>query len=194
MNESIYCPYCHKYTFLTRRGEWPSQYGKYWIGECNSCHRAVLVKDYHGVNNPQEIYPAPLPEPVDERVPSPIRKDFEEALRCFSISAFRAAGVMARRALQSCCLDKGAREEEKLVKQIEWLFEQRIITKELKDWAHEVRLVGNDAAHPKNPKEDQPITKEDAKVILDLLEQFTNVLYVAPAIAEESRKAREQKK
>lgn len=91
-----------------------------------------------------------------------------------------------------CCLDKGAKKGT-LENQIDWLFEQRIITKDLKDWAHEVRLVGNDAAHPQKPTEDKSITKGDAKVILDLLTQFTNVLYVAPAIAAESKKSRQQK-
>lgn len=189
MSKSIYCPYCHKYTLLTKRGDFTSQYGVYWMGECNSCHKVVLVSDHL-----DQIYPTPLPKPVDERIPDSIRKDFKEAQKCFSIGAFRAAGVMARRALQNCCLDKGAKEKDNLEKQISWLFEQGIITKDLKEWAHEVRLTGNDAAHPKKSEEDQPVTEEDAKEILDLLEQFTNVLYVAPAIAEERRKLREKPK
>ncbi|MBI4723352.1 MAG: DUF4145 domain-containing protein [Candidatus Stahlbacteria bacterium] len=191
MENSIYCPYCYKYTYLTNRGGWSNGQTQYWMGECNSCHRVVL-----GVEEPEEhtMYPLPLPKPVDERIPEPIRKDFEEALKCFSIEAYRAAGVMARRAMQSCCLDKGASEDKKLNNQIEWLFTERIITKELKDWANEVRLTGNDAAHPKKPAEDKSVTREDTKEILDLLEQFTNVLYVAPAIAEERRKSRTQDK
>jgi len=178
---------------LTDKAEWLSRkFGKYWIGECNNCHRGVLVKDYFRADLADEIYPTPLPKPVDERIPSSIRRDFEEALKCFGISAFRATGVMARRALQGCCLDKGAKKG-KLQEQIDWLFEQRIITKHLNDWAHEVRLVGNDAAHPQKPREDKPITKDDAEAIVNLLTQFTNVLYVAPAIAAKSRKSRQQK-
>lgn len=193
MEKSVYCPYCHRYTLLSERAIWDSHnYGRYWIGECNFCHKGVLLKGSYE-QYPEEIYPSPLPEPVDERIPPSIRGDFEEALKCFGIGAFRATGVMARRALQGCCLDKGAKKG-KLQEQIDWLFGQGIITKNLKDWAHEVRLVGNDAAHPQKPTEDKPITKGDAKVILDLLRQFANILYVTPAIAAESRKSRQQKK
>ncbi|GAI30940.1 unnamed protein product, partial [marine sediment metagenome] len=85
-------------------------------------------------------------------------------------------------------------KRDHLVKQIEWLFGQGIITKDLKDWAHEVRLTGNDAAHPRKPAEDVPVTEEDAEDILNLLKQFTNVLYVAPAIAAERRRLREERK
>jgi hypothetical protein len=157
------------------------------MGECNSCHQLVLVNDFT-----HKIYPMPLPKPVDERIPHTIKCDFEESTTCFSIGAYRASAVMARRALQSICLDKGADEKEKLEKQIDYLFSQGVITKDLKDWAHEVRLVGNDAAHPKKPENDQPVGEEDAKDVLDLLEQFCQVLYVAPTIAEERRKMRQK--
>lgn len=192
--KSIYCPYCRRYTHLFNRAQWESpECGLYWIGECNSCHKGVLVKEPGPQLITEEVYPTPLPEPPDKRIAPDIHKDFEEALKCFGISAFRAAGVMARRALQCCCLDKEAKKGN-LQDQIDWLFGQGIITKNLKDWAHEVRLVGNDAAHPQKPGQDKPITQDDAKTILDLLRQFTNVLYVAPAIAEKSKKSRQQKK
>lgn len=157
------------------------------MGECNSCHKLVLVND-----SSNKIYPMPLPKAIDERIPATIRKDFEESTICFSIEAYRASAVMARRALQCVCLDKGSKEKDKLEKQIDWLFSQGIITKDLKDWAHEVRLVGNDAAHPRKPENDQPISKEDAEDVLKLLEQFCQVLYVASAIAEERKKLRTQ--
>lgn len=97
---------------------------------------------------------------------------------------------MARRALQNICLDKKTKEDS-LQKQIDSLFKDGIITKDLKIWAHEVRYVGNDAAHPSSEK--QPVSREDAEDILNLLEQFTDVLYIAPFIAEERRKIREQR-
>jgi len=46
-----------------------------------------------------------------------------------------------------------------------------------------VRLVGNDGAHPLN----DPVTRGDAIVILELAEQFLQVIYVAPAIARAQR-------
>jgi len=93
---------------------------------------------------------------------------------------------MARRAIQSACIDKGADKSEKLVKQIEELADKGVITNDLKEWADVVRWVGNDAAHPKKDK----VTKEDAEDILKLAEQFMHVIYVAPAIAKERRRKR----
>jgi hypothetical protein len=164
------------------------------MGQCNSCRKFVLVELDQNKGNLKNIYPNPLPEPIDERIPETIRRDFEEALKCFSIRAYRASGVMARRALQNCCLDKGAKEKDRLVDQIDWLYEQRVITDDLKQWAHEVRLTGNDAAHPRKPENEIFVSEDDAKDILELLKQFTNILYVAPTIAEERKKSREDKK
>jgi len=131
---SIYCPFCHKHTALqiaSARWEHPicgkgtttcawikSQNEIWWIGICNSCHNPVLVK-----NRGEVIYPSPLPTPSDERIPEHIRKDLDEAKICFSVKAYRACAVMARRAIQAAAIDKGAQKE---------------------------KLVGNDAAHPGN--------------------------------------------
>lgn len=186
MSNSIYCPYCHKYTYLSMLATSPTETGSWSMGKCNSCFNVVLVNDSTG-----EISPEPIPKPIDERIIEAVKRDFQEAILCFSFGAFRAAAVMARRALQNICLDKGAEEKDRLEKQVDWLFKQGIITKDLKEWAHEVRLVGNDAAHPKKPENDQPITKEEADDILQLLEQFCQVLYVAPKIAEERKASRQ---
>lgn len=158
------------------------------MGQCNYCQRIVLVDVSHN-----EIYPHPLPGPVDSRITEAIRRDYKEAKECLSISAFRAAAIMARRAIQSICLDKGATPGDKLQQQIDWLFDQRIITKELQDWAHEVRLVGNDAAHPSKPSEDVAVSEQDAEEILELLDQFCQVLYVVPIIAQARRDSRANK-
>jgi len=73
------------------------------------------------------------------------------------------------------------------VDQIEELANEGVITSELKEWAHVVRWVGNDAAHPDSLE----VTEEDAEDILKLAEQFLHVLYVTPAIARE-RKGRDR--
>ena len=98
---------------------------------------------------------------------------------------------MARRSLQNICVDKGADKDKKLEKQIDELQEKGVITVDLQKWAHEVRHIGNDAAHPGN---NGLVKREDAQDITELLTQFCNVLYVAPAIANERRRTRERAK
>jgi len=152
----------------------------WWIGICNYCFKPLLVK-----NDGEVVFPRPLPSPTDKRIPEHIRKDIIEAKMCFSVHAYRACAVMARRAIQSAALDKGAKEGN-LVNQIEELEQVGVITKDLKEWATVVRWVGNDAAHPN--KDD--VYEEDADDILKLAEQFLEVIYVTPALAQERRKKR----
>lgn len=190
-HNSIFCPSCKCHTSITKRVEyqWPKdQHVCYEIAECNSCDFFLLVQRRRG--NILRVFPNPLPKSIHEKTPQFLKKDLEEAYLCFSAGAYRATGVLTRRALQLCCIEKGA-PGSKLQDQIDWLLNQQIITKELKDWAHEVRLTGNDAAHPpRDITKDEIISREDAEDILTLLEKFIDVLYVAPALAEERRQKR----
>jgi len=188
---SIYCPYCRRYTSLTPAPRamdsytciWEREHNDiWWIGICNYCKRPVLVH-----NEGDTVYPYPLPSPSDEKIPEDIRKDLDEAKMCFSVGAYRACAVMARRAMQSSCIDKGS-SKNKLVDQLQELADNGIITKDLKKWADVVRWVGNDAAHPGN----EEVFQEDAKDILNLAEQFLHVVYVAPAIAKERKSKRKK--
>ena len=60
------------------------------------------------------------------------------------------------------------------------------ITRDLKEWATAVRWVGNDAAHPNK----EPVGKDDAEAVLKLAEQFLNVIYVTPALAQATNEKR----
>ena len=202
MSVSIFCPHCHKHTALSiAQTEYEFNYRKYetsaiwddrnggqwWIGICNNshCQQPVLV-----LNDGSVIYPYPLPSMTDERIPDPMRRDLIEAKICFSVDAYRACSVMARRAIQNACINKGAKEKDVLATQINELFNKGVITKDIKDWADVVRNVGNDAAHPNN----EILEKEDADDILELAEQMLQVLYVAPAIANSRKEVRDKKK
>lgn len=188
---SIYCPSCHQKTSVVSRAryQWPkNQHVIYEIAECNSCDFFLLIKRIN--NNVNEIYPAPLPKPIHEKTPDFLKEDLAEANICFAVNAYRGSVVLARRALQNCCFEKGA-PDKPLNSQVEWLLSQQIITKDLNDWAHEVKATGNDAAHPsQNPKGEGKISREDAEEILTLLEKFIDVLYIAPALAAERRAKR----
>ncbi len=193
-SNSIYCPNCHKMTSIVvrTRYQWPKNGNvHYEVVECNGCDFFMLAeRTFSEITN---IYPKPLPKPIHDKTPDFLRGDLIEANLCFSIGAYRASVVMARRALQSCCFEKGA-PDKKLEDQIKWLLSEQIITKDLNDWAHEVRATGGDAAHPsKSPQQgEERITREDAEDILILLDNFVDVLYIAPALAEERRVKRRE--
>jgi len=200
-NNSIFCPYCHEHTNLTIQAKHTVQSDnsnillQYQIGECNGCGKCVLILRPTTSSSTTSsahilmVYPNPLPSAVSHTVPENISTDISEARLCLSIGAFRGAATLARRALQVICKEKGAKKD-KLADQIDELFVKNIITDEIKKWAHEIRYVGNDAAHPN----DEIVSREDAEEILDLLDSMCEILYVAPAKAEKRRMVREARK
>lgn len=198
-HNSYYCPKCRQATSIAMRARKEIQRGDaviYEIGECNNCAQHFLVLRAYPSGKILGISPNALPKPVDPSIPSPTREDLEEAYKCQSAEAYRGAATMARRAMQNICLEKGApktrevkgkddRKREvpnELVRQIDWLYEERIITADLKNWAHEIRLVGNAGAHPGDAGDNEPVTRQDAEDVLNLVEAFCQPLYVASEI------------
>lgn len=203
MSISGFCPYCHKevtysWVYFNENGgdirNWFREYFKnnlagWAIGECPSCKKCVLMEfdldNYQKISSLRKIYPYQLPSPVDARIPELIKKDLEEAKLCFSVGAFNAASVMSRRSIQRACKEKGATKKD-LIDQIDELAANKIITEDLKELAHAIRLAGNDGAHPNEISVDE----QESKEILELAEQFMEVVFVAPAKVREIREKR----
>ncbi len=203
-----FCPYCKKLVHFSwcHTSEYSDKHiigkylGEYYIrnrtgtwamAECPSCENIVLVKmeqvsDRYGLDKLKlvEIIPTPLPNPTDDRVKKEVKIDIDEAKICFSVKAYRACAIMCRRALQTICIDKGAKPDAKLDYQINQIYENGTITKNMMDWANSVRWVGNDAAHPGN----EEVTHDDADNILKLTEQMANILYVTDSLSKEADK------
>lgn len=104
-----------------------------------------------------------------------IASDFTEAQKCYDIGAARPSAAMCRRSLQAAALHLGASPTKRLQHQIDELD----ITKDLKDWAHQVRIIGNAGAHPdKDGLED--VTLDDALEAIHFAEEFYNYVFVMP--------------
>lgn len=204
-NPKYFCPYCHMQAAFSWVNETntggelssgfipssPFQYfsnnkGIWKIAECPSCDGCVLIKmymDQQGNIRIGAVYPSPMPSPTDQRMPEKIRKDLDEAKSCLSVNAYRACAGMCRRAMQTACMEKGSSKGD-LIDQIDEIHQKGVITVDLKDLAHTVRMVGNDALHP-NADE---VTPQDAKEILELAEQLMEVIFVAPERVREMKK------
>src|SRR5258705_8751887 len=131
MATSIFCPHCQRHTALSvaqvhfthgfnelKVGAVWEKNGseKWWMGVCNNCNNPVLV-----LNSGEQIYPIPFPSPTDSRIPEPMHRDIIEAKLCYSIDAYRSSAVMARRAMQTACIEKGAKKRD-LADQINELY------------------------------------------------------------------------
>jgi hypothetical protein len=154
--------------------------------QCESCKEFVLVVGTRDSSNNAPfslIAVYPLGKPNDTIAPEVTNKDvaedFKEALRCHWIRSYRASVVMCRRAIQSSAIDlkaKGGR----LIDQIDDLFASGKITEALKEFAHEVRLTGNDGAHPdKDGLAD--VVEQDSFAIIEFTREYLHHVYVMPA-------------
>jgi hypothetical protein len=179
------CPHCAAKSYLRPVASYGEGAKLVSIARCESCKLFILIVGRK--NNPTQsavveinVYPLGKPdETVDKSVPESVADDFKEALRCYFIKAYKATAVMCRRAIQTSALELTA-SGNRLIDQIDNLAEKGKITEPLKDFAHEVRLTGNDGAHPDKDGLSN-ITEKDAKDIVEFTQEYLHHVYVMPA-------------
>ena len=85
-------------------------------------------------------------------LPATIAADLLEAATCCSVGAYRAAGLLARRAVeQAAVLRRVPLEMRTLHQKVGWLLEAGLLPRHLVADARTVRDVGAAAAHGGNP-------------------------------------------
>jgi hypothetical protein len=77
-------------------------------------------------------------------------------------------------------MEQGANKNKRLVTQIDELADKGIITRSLQNFAHEIRLEGNDGAHP-DPDGLAQVTPKDADDIIEFTREYLHHVYVMPA-------------
>jgi hypothetical protein len=149
----------------------------YYVYLCNRCSQPFLIREsVYGVPGEFEtadtniLYPIES-NPIIEELPSPIKSSFIQAKRSYSASLFEPCVLMCRKCLEATCKLFGAQGKE-LNSRLTSLFDDGHIDKRLLDWTHEIRLVGNEAAH----EIETILDKKDAQDILDFTEAI--LLYV----------------
>lgn len=88
-----------------------------------------------------------------------------------------AARVMARSSLQAALRQQNA-SGPNLAAEINSLAEKGIIPPIMKEWAHSLRLDGNESAHPKD--DEGPAQPEDVRDLVKFLDFFFEYLYDLP--------------
>lgn len=189
------CPHCgakahlvmeHNDYHIARNGD---QYN-YITFRCKPCQR-LSVRVFHSKQNPYSQdqmlemeswtgeYPAVNTTPNDkfiEFAPEDVIADYTEGLICLANGADKAAVSMFRRAIQNAMLNLGADSKKDLINQIKGVGS---LTKDIQDWAQNIRIFGNWGAHPQddNLKE---IDHDLALEVKDFVDQFINYVYVMP--------------
>lgn len=155
---------------------------------CSHCRQPIVMRqDYTwgygpgGTAQPLDdgppvvVWPT-LDAPLSLSIPDDPRRSFEEARGCFRAGQHTASAIMVRRTLEAVCADKGA-VGANLRARLDDLKTKSIIEGNLAAWSHDLRVLGNDAAHDTALF----ISAEDAKDALELAEALLTYVYVLNA-------------
>lgn len=149
-----------------------------WL-QCTSCKRIVGgVVDAYSAKKVVDYWPHYVSGKDFPDVPVGIASAADEAHRCLSIGANRAAIAMARAVVEATAkyhkITKGSLEAK-----IDAMASKGIIGQDTKKAAHVVRLWGNDAAH--GDLAEESVEQADAEEILVLMDDVLERAYQAPA-------------
>lgn len=173
------CPSCrHAVSFLVELSRHSAD-GKLIVLTGGLSENGIRILDF---------WPKLTTEKVPESVPGNVQSVVQQAYACLENGLFDAAGVMFRKALEIITKEQAPDlRNATLDKRIEKLSENGAIPKEVKDWAHEIRLEGNFAAHGI-----EPFTQEQAHTLKRFCEAFLMYIYTMPALVAESRSRRSE--
>lgn len=152
-------------------------------------HKSISYSQYDPLEHGQDDVEAlPHPQPVYEEpdVPAQIRLEFQEALRSRACGFLIGAALVGRRVLQAAAREAGGGTGKNLASEIEAIPDSRL-NGTLKALAHEVRLIGNDAAHV-----DELLPAEVEQLLL-FTGEVLNHLYVMPGKVQMVKQLRQGK-
>ena len=150
----------------------------YFVCLCGRCRQPFLIRQslfgipagYETLADDVVLYPSEKKLPLDG-VPTRVRSAHEIAMRSFSSSLYEPCVLMCRKCIEATCKTLGAQGRD-LNAKLQSLFDAGHIDSRLLNWAHEIRLVGNEAAHDPDIK----ATKREARDVLDFTESI--LIYV----------------
>jgi hypothetical protein len=143
-----------------------------WLVKCPRCDRPMLAYQDEADEQPQRIFP-PMDRNLHHSVPEAIRVAFTEARACFRARAFTAASIMCRKTLEGICSEHGVGSSGTLATRLEKLKEDGVIENRLFDWAEELRMAGNEAAHGVK----FVVLREDARNTLEFTEALIEYVF-----------------
>jgi len=161
-------------------------------GHCGSCVVAVFKSESshnplaHFASTPTHFklthfFPKPQEPSAPDHLPENVKRFFLQGVENVARNQ-DAAGAMFRKSLDVALKVKCPEATGRLVDRINRAVELGTLTSELGEWAHQIRLEGNEATHG-----DDPYTPEQAAA----LHQFTMLvllyLFTLPGMLVESR-------
>jgi hypothetical protein len=147
------------------------RWGIYKCGKCGGLVTASAPQHNHPT---LEIFPASTE--INEDIPDRAKSYLEQAVA--SIHAPAGAVMLAASSVDAMLKEKGYRTGS-LYERIEQAVQANLLTSEMANWAHEVRLDANDQRHA---DEDTTLpNSDDAQKVIDFVLAIAEYLFVLPA-------------
>lgn len=158
--------------------------------KCGNCASFVQVF-WSGSHSLHSFRAQPWPlklERAPEHFPEAVGRFWLQAKRNLGERNSDAAAVMARSSLQLALRAHGATGAN-LKQEIDSLADRGLLPPLMKDWAHALRQLGNDSAHP-DPAQ-SAVSQRDASDIVAFLDFLLEYLYALPKRIAEYRERKD---
>lgn len=150
----------------------------YSVCLCRRCNQPFLVRqslygvpgEFETITEEAVLYPSES-KLLPEALPDSVKTAYDQAARSLHASLFEPCVLMSRKCLEAVCKILNANGRD-LSARLSRLHHDGHIDSRLLNWAHQVRLIGNEAAHDI----DRLVTKEDARDVFDFTEAI--LIYV----------------
>ena len=168
---------------------------------CGVCNEGAVAK-YQSMHFPQWVQSngqLPPPKllgiwPEEEQLKAPehltdkVERLYLQGVSSLDRSEYDAAGTMFRKCLDSALKQVHPEGRGNLKERIDKLPEALGVTPAMKQWAHEIRDLGNDAAH-----EEELFTGEQAAELHAFTEMFLTYSFTLPKMLEQRKEAKASK-
>lgn len=207
-----HCPHCALPQGFSHTGQArvPGNNALYHVHfMCNNCHHPVVAlilsrmamnpSELHGnllaaapqaAMDVQRIIPEPQATDVPQHCPENVARAFEQAASAIRRNEWDSAGAMDRRALELATKNLAPEHATKtLAARIDALANAGKLTPDLKEWAHSLRFLGNDAVH-----EEDGIPKDEAVQGHELTRFILTYVYTLPTQVAAARDMRAERR
>ena len=175
-------------------GDYPEHgaYGTYTdvFAKCGHCGHGIIALFQGGYSSLEKfytdeikgVYPAPPSEDAPLFTPERTKRFFQQGMSSLHIGNPDAAGAMFRKSLESGLNEKFSSNERNLIGKIKDAASKGLITDEMADWAHHIRISGNEAAH------NDDYTMEQARTLRVFTELVLTYLFELPGRLKDAKK------
>ncbi len=165
---------------------------RYILATCEICWQVLILREIASEIKTEDkkkraievLWPSPE-RALSGTIPESLRREHAEARACFKAQAYIATVVMVRRTLEGVCSDHKITKKP-LYAALDDMRSRGLIEGRLLEWAQELRVLGNDAAHFTG----RYVSRQDAADALTLAEALMDYLYVFSAQFEKFRARR----